>query len=330
MEAALEHRHESPAIYVPRALGNGELLPRERLLAAPLKTLPRPSILDAPITKLRGAGPKLSAAAGEMGISSLGDLLRHLPHGYRDRAEPVRLADLRLGEEATVEVEVAGDAKLRPTRRRRLTILEAEVSDATGKVKAVWFNRAWLADRLVPGTRLLLRGKLEKRGFNVAEHEFLDGEPGHAAGLHTTGIVPVHPATRAAAAAADPRVGLAGDRPWRATRSSRCPAACAGSCAWRGPPTRSRPPTSRPTSTPRRPPGSGSPSRSCSSTRRRSSRAAAGDVVGRTGGIAARRRGGGGRALARVAAVRADRRPAPRHRRDRRRPRLRRSRCSGC
>jgi ATP-dependent DNA helicase RecG len=152
-------------------------------------------VLDAPLTKLRGAGPKLAAAAGEMGISSLGDLLRHLPHGYRDRADPVGLGALKLGEEATVEVDVAG-AKLRPTRRRRLTILEAEVFDSTGKAKAVWFNRAWLADRLLPGTRLLLRGKLEKRGFNVAEHEFLGGESTRApAGLHTTGVVPVHPAS---------------------------------------------------------------------------------------------------------------------------------------
>ena len=156
-----------------------------------MKTLPRPTILDAPITKLRGAGPKLAEAAAEMGISSLGDLLRHLPRGYRDRAEPVGLAELKLGEEATVKVEVSR-AKIRPTRRRRLTILEADVTDATGQAKAIWFNRAWLADRLQPGTRLFLHGKLEKRGFNVAEHEFLDSSE---AGLHTTGIVPVHAAS---------------------------------------------------------------------------------------------------------------------------------------
>jgi ATP-dependent DNA helicase RecG len=192
MEAATERAPEPAGAYVPRALGSGEPLDRERLLNAPLKTLPRPSILDAAITKLRGAGPKLAAAAEEMGIASLGDLLRHLPHSYRDRADPVRLAELKLGEEATVEVEVAG-AKVRPTRRRRLTILEAQVSDASGKAKAVWFNRAWLADRLQPGTRLLLHGKLEKRGFTVSEHEFLDS-PGQA-GIHTTGIVPVHPAS---------------------------------------------------------------------------------------------------------------------------------------
>src|SRR3954451_4198019 len=193
MEAALERGPQGDAVYVPRAFATCETLDPAALLDAPLKTMPRPSILDAPITKLKGAGPKLAEAAAEMGIWSLGDLLRHLPHSYRDRANPVGLGDLRLGEEATVEVEVKG-AKLRPTRRRRLTILEADVVDPSGKVKSVWFNRAWLADRLVPGARLLLRGKLEKRGFNVSEHEFLDAG-GDSAGLHTTGIVPVHPAS---------------------------------------------------------------------------------------------------------------------------------------
>jgi ATP-dependent DNA helicase RecG len=195
MEAAIERDATQDAIYLPSALGTGEPLHRAGLLAAPIKSLPRPGVLDAPITKLRGAGPKLAAAAGEMGIETLGDLLRHLPHGYRDRAEPVGLAELRLGEEATVEVEVHS-ARVRPTRRRRLTILEAEIRDGTGKAKAVWFNRAWLADRLRPGTKLLLHGKLEKRGFNVSEHEFLDSDARRGpAGLHTTGIVPVHPAS---------------------------------------------------------------------------------------------------------------------------------------
>ncbi|HET8976331.1 MAG TPA: OB-fold nucleic acid binding domain-containing protein, partial [Solirubrobacterales bacterium] len=132
---------------------------------------------------MRGAGPKLAEAAAELGIESLGDLLRHIPHSYRDRASPVRLGDLRLGEEATVEVEVRGRVRARPTRRRGLTILEAEVADETGSATATWFNRAWLADKLRPGTKLLLRGKLEKRGFTVAEHELPGGEGDESAGL---------------------------------------------------------------------------------------------------------------------------------------------------
>ena len=205
MEAAFK---QAPAAagYAPRAIGTGDPLDLDALLAAPVRS-PRPAILDAPLTKLKGAGPKLSEAAAEIGVSTLGDLLRHLPHSYRDRASPIGLADLKLGEEATVEVEVTKAGKVRPTRRRRLTILEAEVGDESGRITATWFNRAWLADKLTPGTRLLLLGKLEKRGFNVAQHELLppadgkrsrrrDAEAGSPpAGIHTTGLVPVHPAS---------------------------------------------------------------------------------------------------------------------------------------
>jgi ATP-dependent DNA helicase RecG len=195
MEAAIAAGQSPADPFRPRALGSGAGLDRGTLLAAPVRS-PRPAVLEAPLTNLRGAGPKLSEAAAEIGIESLGDLLRHLPRGYRDRANPVGLGELRLGEEATVEVKVLKVGRARPTRRRRLTVLEAEVGDDTGSAKAIWFNRAWLADRLQPGARLLLRGKLDKRGLTVSEHELLDGPAAvPPAGLHTIGIVPVHPAS---------------------------------------------------------------------------------------------------------------------------------------
>jgi ATP-dependent DNA helicase RecG len=175
---------------VARALGSGEPLTVEDLRGAPLRSLPIPSRLDAPIETLRGAGPRLAAAAEELGMRTLGDLLLHVPHRHRDRSEVRPLAELRTGEHATVEVEVRS-ARLRPTRRRGLRIVEAHVADESGPATAVWFNQAWLADRLKDGARLLLSGKLERGQFRVAEHEFV----GEGSGIHTTGLVPVHPAT---------------------------------------------------------------------------------------------------------------------------------------
>ena len=92
MEAATERDPGRPDAAEPRRFATGEPLGWPALLAAPLKSLPRPSILEAPLTKLHGAGPKLAAAADEIGIAELGDLLRHAPHSYRDRADPVGLA----------------------------------------------------------------------------------------------------------------------------------------------------------------------------------------------------------------------------------------------
>ncbi len=180
----------------PRAVGSGAALTRDELRAAPIRSLPRPSLLAAPLTALRGAGPKLAAAAAELGLATIGDLLRHVPHGYRDRAAIRETADLRIGEQATVLVEVRS-ARVRPTRRRNLRILEAAVADASGPMKATWFNQAYLAERLTPGTRVLLNGTLERQGFKVAAHEVLDaGTATDATGIHTTGLVPVHPASQ--------------------------------------------------------------------------------------------------------------------------------------
>src|SRR3954452_16791933 len=178
----------------PRALGDARLLDRDDLRAVELRSVPHPSRLDAPITTLRGAGPKRAAAASELGLERVGDLLWHLPHGYRDRTALRQVSELRIGEEATVLVDVRS-ARVRPVRRRGLrAIVEAQVADQTGPMKAVWFNQAWVAERLVAGDRALLHGKLDRSGLRVDAHEIV-GEGEEADGLHTLGIVPVHPAS---------------------------------------------------------------------------------------------------------------------------------------
>jgi ATP-dependent DNA helicase RecG len=191
--SAEQSRRPAP---LPPGFGGASTPSRAELLAASV-WWPRPSSLQEPLTRLAGAGPKLAAAAAEAGLETIGDLLLRIPHSYRDRSTLLPLGDLRLGEEGTVMVEVR-DTRLRRPRRRGLTILEATIADESGSAKAVWFNQPWLAERLSAGTSLLLVGRLDRRGFRVAEHEIVSGPQNGSApppGLHTTGLVPVHPAT---------------------------------------------------------------------------------------------------------------------------------------
>jgi len=65
--------------------------------------------------------------------------------------------------------------------------VEAIVFDATGSMRATFFNQPWLVERYPPGTRLLLHGKADARGgFRVSHHAVgADGgiaapEPGDA------------------------------------------------------------------------------------------------------------------------------------------------------
>jgi ATP-dependent DNA helicase RecG len=128
----------------------------------------------------------MAEALEVLGLRTVGELLEHLPRASRE-ARTVR--DLIVGEQATVAVEVRAIAA-RPVRRRRMKpLVEAVVFDATGSMRAMFFNQPWLVQRYSPGTQLVLHGKATARGvFTVAHHAVgseLDGgrpdEPGEVA-----------------------------------------------------------------------------------------------------------------------------------------------------
>jgi ATP-dependent DNA helicase RecG len=189
-------------------------LTRAQLRDAPVHW-PRPSALDVSLQALDGVGPKLAEIAAEAGIATVGDLLTRFPHRHRDR-QVVPVAGLEPKQRATIAVEALGNAP-RPFRRRGLSILSVKVGDESGSVRATWFNQPWLAPKLTEGTRMLLTGSLDKRGFRVSEYEFVGGGPrvlsqeeGGTAGSpravldpppptppagEAAKLVPVHPAT---------------------------------------------------------------------------------------------------------------------------------------
>lgn len=169
---------------------------------APLKQadLPRtskssynPAELDEPLTSLSGVGPTIAREAGKLGLSSLGALLYHFPHRHEDFTSSREIAQLKLGEEATIAAAVER-VTLQQTRRRNLRVVKVIVRDGTGYLEAVWFNQDYLAQQLAVGDELLLRGRYEGSGgaFKVISHELVGrGEEG----LHTMGLVPVYPTT---------------------------------------------------------------------------------------------------------------------------------------
>jgi ATP-dependent DNA helicase RecG len=148
----------------PRAFAAGEPLDRAALLAAPLRW-PRPSRLERPLGAPAG---KLTHGLATLGVQSVGALLEHLP---RERRAARTISELGPGEQATIEVEVRTISR-RPVRRRGMRpLVEATVFDATGTLRATFFNQPWLVERYTPGTRLLLHGKASRGGaFNVAYH----------------------------------------------------------------------------------------------------------------------------------------------------------------
>jgi ATP-dependent DNA helicase RecG len=153
---------------MPTAFASDDELDASALSDAPVHW-PRPSRLDNELTwKPRPA----AEAAAALELTTVGKLLAHLP---RDSGEARTVAELERDETATVIVEVRSISS-RPVRRRGMKpLVEAVVSDATGVMKATFFNQPWLKDQYRPGTRLMLAGKYQGANrFRVNTHARTD------------------------------------------------------------------------------------------------------------------------------------------------------------
>jgi ATP-dependent DNA helicase RecG len=175
-----------------RAFASKVELSPAQLRDAPIRW-PRPSVLDVSLQALEGVGPRTAERAAGAGVATVGDLLLRFPRRHLDRMI-VPVASLEPKQKATIAVEVRADAG-RPFRRRGLSIVSAKVGDASGVVRATWFNQPWLAQKLTGGTQLLLTGSVGKRGFTVSEYEFTDAADPQAPSQGEGELVPVHPGT---------------------------------------------------------------------------------------------------------------------------------------
>ena len=157
---------------MPTAFASTDELDAAALSAAPVHW-PRPSRLDEAVTWK----PRPAAEAAEaLGLTTVGALLDHLP---RDSGEARTISELVPDETATVIVEVRSISS-RPVRRRGMKpLVEAVVADATGVMRATFFNQPWLKDQYKAGTRLMLAGKYQGANrFRVNSHARTDAVAG--------------------------------------------------------------------------------------------------------------------------------------------------------
>jgi ATP-dependent DNA helicase RecG len=147
----------------------------------------QPERLELGVETLPGVGSVVAKRLAKLGLRTVRDLLEHRPRRYEAAADEVRIADLLAdGEEVAIQGEVLRTSIRRP--RRRLAIVQARIADSSGQITAVWFNQAWLVEKLQPGTRVRLRGQLKRNEFNVRSYD-VNGASA------TADFAPVYPAS---------------------------------------------------------------------------------------------------------------------------------------
>ncbi len=141
-----------------------------------------------PVDMVKGIGPRTAKKLGEAGINSIADLLLHVPRRYLDRSQMFDLSNVPVGEEVTVGGTVAKVNRRRISRNR--TMIEADISDGTSVLHAVWFNPyikiAVGEEVALSGKAELFRGRLQMKAPDL---DRLDGDDS----LVTGRVVPVHP-----------------------------------------------------------------------------------------------------------------------------------------
>lgn len=155
--------------------------------------------LDTPLTHIHKLRRPQKEALARLGLATVRDALLFFPVRHESFGQITPVAQLRTGLVQAFRVKVIMIANRR-TRRRGFSLTEAVVEDASGPLRAVWFNQPYLPEMLRPGTELILHGKVSygrggpqlsspkfERVAGGAEEELADGARGH--------IVPVYPAS---------------------------------------------------------------------------------------------------------------------------------------
>jgi ATP-dependent DNA helicase RecG len=152
----------------------------------PPRGMARPERLELGVDTLPGVGPSLRSKLARLGVRSIRDLLEYSPRDYQRPLGETQIADLFGEAEAAIEGVVV-NANLRKLRGRS-SIFKATVQDESGPIVAVWFNQPWLEGRVVPGTRVRLRGQVRRREFQVKSYDLGEGSA-------TADFSPIYPAT---------------------------------------------------------------------------------------------------------------------------------------
>jgi len=98
-------------------------------------------------------------ALGRLHISTVSDLLYHLPARYEDISDIQSVGGLSLGQEAIVYGQLSG-LKTRKAWKSKKPIAEGYIEDGSAKIKIMWFNQPYLAKMYSDGMYVKVAGKV--------------------------------------------------------------------------------------------------------------------------------------------------------------------------
>lgn len=151
--------------------------------------------LSSPISSVRMISSVYAAKLEKLGITTVGDIIFHIPFRYDDYSQITKIALLSPDQPVTVIGEIT-EFKNSYTKYGK-SLQKIKLGDETGTVDIVWYNQSYLSKTLPVGTRITVAGKVgwfdRHLCFQSPDYEIVRKD--HDL-VHSARLVPVYPETK--------------------------------------------------------------------------------------------------------------------------------------
>jgi ATP-dependent DNA helicase RecG len=144
------------------------------------------------ITTVTGIGPATAEKLNKLGISTIGDLLRHYPVRFIDFTTQATIKQLKNKKEASFIARIDGVKTFFTANKKLLT--QATARDKTGTIKLTWFNNPYIKRLIKEGETYSIAGKPSFFGPGLTIISPVI-EEGDSSSINTSGLVPIFPQT---------------------------------------------------------------------------------------------------------------------------------------
>lgn len=117
--------------------------------------------VETQLNDLKGIGRATAAAFRRLEISTVGDLVYHLPVGYEDFRQQYSIATAPLGAPVTLKGSFISFDNRPSWHKRRLAITSGLLQDDTGAMRIIWFGQPYIARAIPLRTLLHISGTVE-------------------------------------------------------------------------------------------------------------------------------------------------------------------------
>ena len=114
---------------------------------------------------IKGVGEKRAELFRQLGIESVGALLRHYPRGYIDRSHPLKLHEAPFDRPCCIKAKVFSEVR-EIYVRHSMVIYKFFANDGENNVEITLFNQKWLAEKLEFGKEFLFYGFVNRTLFS--------------------------------------------------------------------------------------------------------------------------------------------------------------------